>query len=114
MLLPADLDPPRVEEAVAPDPRLIKQLSCPIAERSLQPLADRDIEPLLRPFDECLGQIAAKHSPQEPLALATADFDSGGQAPSEFHQAMIEKRAARLKARCHAGAIELDQNITWQ
>src|SRR5262249_21134359 len=76
--------------------------------------SDRDVESLLWTLEQFFRQIAMEDSSQEPLALASANLESRRDAPGELDHTVVEKRTPRLETCGHAGAVELDQDVSRQ
>src|SRR5262245_53304531 len=61
-------------------------------ERSLQPLADRRIESMLRSFHNRFRKLTFEQTPQEVLALVLSQLERCGDGCREFEQFVIEQR----------------------
>lgn len=94
--------------------RRVQEMVRPFAQRSAQPVADRNRKSGFGSIDQCLGDISIEDLAQQPFSLAVADFVMEGQSPSEFRQAAVEQGFARLQPDCHRGAIDLDENLIRQ
>ena len=107
-----DLD--RVQQALLPQPSFVQQVLGPVAERAPKPGADRDVETVLRPFEQVVGKVAAQHLAQQPLTLTVPNFERGRHAPGELHDATVEERAPCLQPDRHARPVELHEHVARQ
>ena len=96
-----------VEEALAQQ-TVVHQL----AQRSAKPVIDGDTKAHFRPRQQLRRQAIAKRFQQNPFALAVLPLPTGGNASSEFGEAVVQQRTADLQRSGHGGAIHLCQKVT--
>ena len=111
MLVPPRQDRSRIEQPALGEPPLRQQLLRPGAQRTPEPLSDRQREAHLRPLDQMLRHVAVKHLTQQPFALAATHQETRRQPPGEFHDAMVEQRHPHFERDRHARAIDLGENV---
>src|SRR5580704_3468118 len=114
MLLPTALHTPRIEEARALELRPVEQVLRPVAQGTGEPRPDRNVEPLLRSFEQRFGEVAAQDLPQQPFALPVANLHGCRQPPRELDDAMVEEWASAFETRGHGRAVELHQDVAWK
>src|SRR4029079_17753644 len=114
MLAPALLDLADVPPAFAVEPFGIEQAFRPVAQRSLDPVADGDAKAGLGPLEQPARRLAIEHPPEDLLTRPAADLHVERNARGELRNAMVEKRAMDFEADRHRGTVDLAQNIVGQ
>src|SRR5262249_54146164 len=105
----------RVEDAAAAQPLRREHLADEAGERTAEPLAERDPEPLLA-APEDLGRQPIGQRPLEELLQGpeAAELERGRDAPHELDEGVIEERRAELEPGRHAGAIAVHEVLSRQ
>src|SRR3954465_6001205 len=114
MLLAAPADYRFVEPAHGAEAFDEEQIRRQIAQRPLDPLADRNREARLGPLEQSLGGLAVEQASQDMLPLAAPDFHAERNGRGIFGDSVIEERDATLEAHRHRGAVDLAEDVVGQ
>ena len=83
-------------------------------QRPAEPAGDRDAEPLLGPLEDRRREPTRRGPLEQPLGLAPAVFEGGGQRLDRVDQLGVQERGPDLQAAGHARPVDLGQDVLGQ
>jgi hypothetical protein len=82
-----------------------------IAERAIEPSADRRTETHLWPLYKLFWHQPSRDCSQQDLARAMRELAILGERRSELHESVIQQRRPSLKRVGHRGSVHLDKEV---